>query len=336
MRFWRKNVERLSALEPGCAIGVANNRDATKSRRKEIGKKKVVGTVQVIIASLMYGIEPSIHAFALKSGLHATQTITMRVFVALVLTILLCCLKKSQFPLPRKEKRELVFAGIFGLGLTGVLLSLSYQYIPVGMATVIHFLYPSLTCIASTILLRERMPVSSIFAIVLSIGGLYVIGRQSMAGDWQGVFYAFLSAVSFTLYLCLCGHKANDANLNSRMLYIWGGSLIICIIFRLFSPATGSWTLQTVGIMIVCGILNGLANVLLAAGILRIGASVAAFFCLLEPISSVIFSALLYHNRFSSTDVLGGTLFLLAILIISIQQLYPEQGKRGNRYSKTQ
>lgn len=115
--------------------------------------------------------------------------------------------KKSRLPTAGRERNELIIAGILGLGLTGILLSSSYQYIPVGMATVVHFLYPSLTCIVSAILMRERMSAFNVIAMVLSIAGLYIIGGKSIEGDLKGVAFAFFSAISFTLYLIMCGKK---------------------------------------------------------------------------------------------------------------------------------
>lgn len=319
----RANASRLMS-------GIEGNVAAANGQKVDAIKRRGAGTVQVILASLLYGVEPSIHAFALKSGLHATQTITVRVLVALALTMIVCCLKKSRLPTAGRERNELIIAGILGLGLTGILLSSSYQYIPVGMATVVHFLYPSLTCIVSAILMRERMSAFNVIAMVLSIAGLYIIGGKSIEGDLKGVAFAFFSAISFTLYLIVCGKKAGDADQNGRMLFIWCGSLIACVICRLFSRSGGSWSFLTFGIMFICGVLNCTANYLLAAGISHIGASIAAFFCLLEPISSVVFSALLYHNRFSISDICGGALSLSAIVIISMGQLRQERAS-GHR-----
>ena len=69
---------------------------------------------------------------------------------------------------------------------------------------------------------------------------------------------------------------------------------------------------------VLCGGMTCGASFSFATGVKRIGASTASFCSLLEPISSLVFSALLYRETLSPVAFLGCAFSICAILCVSL------------------
>lgn len=86
--------------------------------------------------------------------------------------------------------------------LTMVLLNLSYDFIDVGTATTIHFLYPVVVSILVVRLYGERMRPVLVMSMMLIICGLLSFAaRSSTILDLCGVDLAVCSSLTYAFYL---------------------------------------------------------------------------------------------------------------------------------------
>ncbi len=283
-------------------------------------KNLAAGAFFVVLSSLLYGLEPNLHALVLKTGLQSTDTMPVRGLSALLISLIVCTARKESVRIPVKSALRLILIGAFGLGATGILLTTSYQFVPVGTATVVHYLYPTLICLATTIIFRRRATALMIAAMVLSVAGLaFFGGATSASGSYQGLVLAALSAVAFSFYTIMIGRNGStDLPLSIRMFYPWIGSLLLYLVIRLIRGGSGTWTLGTVALIVLCGAINASGGYCFVAGVQRIGAPLAAFLSLLEPIASILFNMLFDHTVPTGASLIGCALSLLAILLITI------------------
>jgi drug/metabolite transporter (DMT)-like permease len=272
----------------------------------------------VILSSLLYGIEPSIRANALQAGATPIETMVVSSVMFFLLSWLLCVMKGYSVRIPRTHILQLLLIGGIGMGVTSLLLAMSYLYIPVGCATVIHFMYPTIVCLTMVLLFKERLTVLHLLAIVFSIAGLYLISGNSLSGSRSGILLALCSAFFYVFYIIMLDKgSAQREPLGVRLFYISLSCMLICGIAALFQQSKYEMEPRSIGILAFCGVLAFAAALLFAAGIERIGATKASFFSLLEPITSMVFSTLLYHYAFAATTLFGCLLSMAAILLIS-------------------
>lgn len=277
------------------------------------------GLLLVLLSSLIYGTEPSLRALALQDGVSPVAIILVNSAVFLLLCTLICLVRHESLRLPWRMALQLTLGGSAGIGLTGLLVTMASRYIPVGCVTVIHFMYPSIVCIALAIRFKNRLTPQKLLAIVLSIIGLVCISGGSFSGSFLGIFIAVCSSLTFALYILILDKGQTGAISQSvRMFYVALGSCLVLGILSLILQEPGSWTPRSFGIISGCGVLTCIASISFALGIKHIGSSAASFCSLLEPISSLVISTLIYHYTFSVTTLIGCALSVAAILLVSL------------------
>lgn len=273
----------------------------------------------VILASLLYGIEPSIRALVLQAGIAPVETMAVSSVVFFLLSWLMCAVKRQSVRIPRAHVLQLLLTGAVGMGATSLLLVMSYRFIPVGCATVIHFTYPSLVCLTMALLFNARLTGLHALAIVLSFAGLFLISGGSLNGSWSGILLALGSGFLYVFYIVMLDRgSARSEPLGVRLFYISLGCVFLCGIGALFQQPKHQIGLENLAITAVCGALVFSAGVLFVAGVGRVGATKASFFSLLEPMTSMAVSTLLYRYAFSHGTLLGCFLSLAAILLVSL------------------
>jgi len=226
-------------------------------------------------------------------------------------------LSRNSLRVERKQLLHLLLMGV-SMGLTGLLLNIAYQYLAVGFATMLHFLYPSVVCISMALLFRERLTPMKLGAVAVSVGGLVLLSGGG-AGSVSGVVLAALSSLTYALYV-ISNEKgsANTLPVAVKVMYSMGFGLAFnfCVAVGTHAvfPAPGRGLL----LALLAGAMIGTATVLLCAGIGRIGASSAAFINMLEPVTSLLLSAAVYHYTISLRAGLGCLLVLCSVLMITL------------------
>ena len=106
---------------------------------------KVKGFLYGLIASATFGLIPLFSIPALENGVGLDSLLFYRFSLASVLVAVLMWVKKIPFDIQKSE-----FGTAFILGtlyaITALWLTEAYLYIPSGVATTIHFLYPDCLC----------------------------------------------------------------------------------------------------------------------------------------------------------------------------------------------
>lgn len=276
------------------------------------------GYLSVVLSSLIYGIEPNLHNIALGTGLLPSQTNPVRVVSGLLMLLVACAVRRCSLRANLRDALGWIIVGCFGNGLTHLLLASSYLYLSVGTTTVIHFLFPTLVCIVTAIRMHRKLHRMETAAIAFSVVGLLCIGGAG-GGTWKGYLLAIGSAVSFAFYM-IGSEQLRDCPLPFpvRMFYNLCGTMLMGLLSKLLLGSGGAWTGSMVLLVLFCGALNCGAGFLFQYGILRIGASIAAFLSLLEPIGSLVVSTLVFGVRLSPLTLFGCALMLISIVCICL------------------
>lgn len=280
----------------------------------------VAGFLFVAISATCLGIMPSFQKQVLLDGLPMNS---LMFYVNLIITfvcLIMALIKKRSFKATKAQVIQALLMGVFGLLITALLLNYSYLYLPVGTTIMLNFLYPSIVCIVMGTVFKEGFSKFQIMAIIVSVVGMGFLTGAGGDMPMIGIVLAVASAFVYGGYL-IANEKgpANDLPIEVKLFYV---SLPGTVLYCFLAPMTGTLVAPSKSIDVVFIIAVGLFNVggyfFMMYGISKLGAAIASFVSMLEPIVSVIFSTLWFHDPVTIGIVGGGGLVMVSILLIAI------------------
>jgi drug/metabolite transporter (DMT)-like permease len=226
-------------------------------------------------------------------------------------------LTKRSFAVPKKAVFAIILAGVMNV-VTRILLTYSYEYLDVGIATTLHFMYPLFAALLGTLLFREKMPAYKWIAFLIASASvsLFATGFEN-GGQFRGILLAISSAVCFALYM-LITEKANLTQLDPVVFvfYVSAVSALGCLGMGI---TTGSLLAAVPGkalvVLFLCAVLNNVVGFALQQqGVRYMGAAMAALFSLFEPIFSCVFGAIFLREMMSVRELAGCAIILVATI----------------------
>ena len=230
-------------------------------------------------------------------------------------------LTRRSFALPRKSVLFVVLAGLMNV-VTRILLTYSYEYLDVGIATTLHFMYPLFAALLGTVLFREKMPAYKWIAFLIASASVSLFASGfAGGGQLRGILLALSSAVCFALYM-LITEKADLTRLDP-IVFVFYVSLVSAIGCVGMGITTGSLVaavpMKALVVLILCAIVNNVIGFALQQqGVGHLGAAMAALFSLFEPIFSCVFGAIFLQQAMGIKSALGIVIILLCLVAIVV------------------
>ena len=200
-----------------------------------------------------------------------------------------------------------------GLGFLGLFMYSALYYYGIAElgsqeACILNYLWPMMIVIFACIILKERITVKKIIAMLMSFAGIVVLtlgsGGVSSGNRLFGIIACVTAAVCYGLFSVL--NKKHSLNQNVTMMWIWFTtavcSLVLSLIFENWQPIAG---VQWLGIAWLGIVVNALAY--------------------LVPFISIIISWLVLKEQITINAVFALVLIIGGILIqsISLKRDYP-------------
>lgn len=234
--------------------------------------------------------------------------------------LIIALVQRKSLKVSKREMLFLVLLGVIGLFITDFLLNVAYTLIPVGFVTMIHFTFPSIVCIVLATFFHEGITWKKIAAIVLSLAGLALFAGGGFTGSLLGVGVAAITALSYAFYM-IANDKTPARNVDPMVrvfysnLFVAAAAVIVATkVECVFPTATFDWVqCFIVGLSLCMGFW------FLTLGIDKVGAFSASFINMVEPISSMVTSALFFHYAIGIGSLVGCAL-ILASMFFTIER----------------
>ncbi len=281
--------------------------------------ERTKGFILVILSAVVFGMIPLIVRSVNDCGSNSIMTSFLRFLLSLLPLYLSVRAKKSNLKITKEEALKILLIAVCGFGGTSVLLFLSYTYIPTGMATTIHFVYPVFVIFGSILFLKQKISPMKLVCVALCFGGILLFyNGGDGALDPLGMLFAFASGVTYSFYIVYLDFSGLAKMEPTRMIFYM--NTFSALMVGSLAVATGSFTLDISLKGWILALLLAISVSFLAVrsfqmGVRYIGPQNAAILSTFEPITSLVVGILVYQEVLTLAGVIGCVLILSSVVI---------------------
>lgn len=276
------------------------------------------GKLFLVLSAFFYGVLPILASIAYRGGINGITLSFLRSFISVPVLYAMIRADKKNLLLTHKQLRSIINLAVIGGALPIVLLYLSYNYIPTGLATTLHFIYPIVIVLLSAVIYHEKMSRATLCSVLLVTIGIFMFSDISIKVSKVGIVLALLSGIFYSFYVIYIDHSGLDRmDFVVLTFYIM---VIMSLTIFIFGLAVGgisfdfkpiSWSLATViSLITTLG-----AMPLLQIGIRYEGAPAAGIISTIEPITTIILGAAFLGEIVGTAQIMGGALILFGVFL---------------------
>jgi len=282
---------------------------------------KLHGMIYAVSSAVAFGFVPVFAVVAYNGGTNAITAVFLRFLAASLILFGILYFKKTDFALSGKLFKRVAYLSIVGYSATCVTLFSSYNYMPIGLATTLHYIYPAIVALMALFIFKEKIGLIKIISLAMSIIGVYILaGSKEAAVSFTGVALALASGVFYSIYTIELGKE--DIKSIDGLLLTFYVSLFSAVSTFIYGAATKSLMLglQPKGILAILGlalVCTVFAILAYSKAVNIIGPSDTALLSTFEPVTGVVMGILVFGERLDYTLAAGSLLIILAVLLFS-------------------
>lgn len=271
--------------------------------------KRAYGTY--VCALVLFGTN-GIVASLISAG--SSEIVFLRTFVASLALVAVLGLTRRR-PGFLDHPRQALFAVLSGvaLGASWLFLYEAYRQIGVGMASLAYYCGPIIVMALSPLVFREKLTAPKLVGFGTVIAGVLLVNGQALqeGGAGWGLMCGALSAVLYAA-MVICSKKADGIDgLENATLQL----VAACAVSAGFVAASGGFPLAIAAGDWLPLLMLGLVNTALGcfwyfSAMGKLPVQSVAVCGYLEPLSAVVFSAVLLGEAMAPVQVLGAVLML--------------------------
>ena len=306
---------------------------------------KLRGTLCGVAAAVFYGTNPLGAMNLAHDGISMNSTLFYRFSLAALILAVMMTVQRKSFALTRRELAILVPLGVL-MGSSSSSLYISFNYMDVGIASTLLFVYPVMVAVIMAALFKEKVTAATIGSIVLSLAGIALLNHSSDGRSLSalGVMLVMVSSLTYAVYIVVVNKSSLRLSSVKLTFYVllFGVATILAIsagmgehIQWLTTPRQWLFAAQLAVMPTV------LSLVLMVVAVHDIGSTPTAIMGALEPMTAVAIGVVCFGEDFTVRLAVGIVLILTAVLlIIGGKEMSPHKitvlaGRIGRRIVKT-
>ena len=299
----------------------------TKDESKLINKKKEVifGTILTITGGILWGISGVCGQFLFQNKeVTASWLVPIRLVTAGLLLLFYYVIrdKGKAFDIWRSKRNrtDIIVYGLAGMMLCQYSYFQTIEWSNAGTATVIQYLGPALSVVWVCLRMKRLPEKKEVLGVILAVTGIFLIATHgnptSLALSQKALIMGLISAVSVVIYTVKPARL--QAQFDTPLVLAWGmliGGVVLMAVFRPwdYQVIFDRETFMALAFIILFGTMAGFSMYL--TGVKMIGSVKASLFSCVEPVASMVLTAVWMKVSFTTPDLIG-TLFVIATIII--------------------
>lgn len=258
----------------------------------------------------------------LLGSLNSMQILVVGSFLAFAFLLIINLIKGNFKELKKykiKDYIQIAGIGVFGTFLYNLFLYLGINTLQASQAFIINYLWPIMTVIFACIILKEKITIKKVLAIILSFIGVVIVtangdildvGKNSIIG----AMYCILAAISYGLFSVLNKKKNYNKYLSMMLYYLV--SFIISLIYIIISKNIFEIQVnQLLGLFWIGIFTSATAFTSWAIALEKGDTAKISNLAYITPFLSLIWTSLLLKEDFSIYSVIGLIVIVFGIFI---------------------
>ncbi|MBQ3046143.1 MAG: EamA family transporter [Clostridia bacterium] len=292
--------------------------------------KTAAGIFLTLISGIFWGFSGSCGQYLFTNhAVNSQWLVAVRILLSGVILLVFSAIKHKRevFAVFRSKKNfaRLAAFTVFGLIMCQYAYFRAIELSNAGTATVLQYLSPAMILVFLCIKNKKPPVFREAAAIILAIGGTFIIATGGDAGNLsispEALIWGLLAAVFLVCYSLIPVPLLEVTDTSSVLG--WGmtaGGIVLLPIFRPWEnmpQINFSFVAALFGVILVGTVL---AYSFFLKGIHLIGATKASIISSIEPVAATVISAVWLGTDFTFTDIIGFAMIISTILIISIKK----------------
>ena len=281
---------------------------------------KAKGYILGAVAAATYGMNPLFALPLYKAGMNPDSVLFFRYLFAIPVLGMMIVARGRSFKLKRKEVLPLIIMGLL-VALSSLALFQSYNYMDVGIASTLLFVYPILVALIMWIAFKEKLPLPTVLCILLALGG---IGLLYKSGDGStlnltGIILVMISALSYAIYIVGVNQSTlkNLATLSLTFYVLLFGLVLFLVRVDFGQSLRVAETWYLWGNLIALAIFpTAISFLCTTQAIQYIGSTPTAILGALEPLTAVFFGVVVFGESLTLRLSCGMLMIILAVTLI--------------------
>ena len=285
---------------------------------------KINGFLYGLLSSASFGLIPLFTLPAMHQGLHFESILFYRFFFAALALAGILLLDGQSFRIRRNEIPSLLLLAALYL-VSAVFLFWGYKFMPSGVATTLHFMYPVLTTLIMMAFFHEKKSIWRFTAIALAVIGVYFLssGDDSGTVTLGGIFIVLLSALGYALYLVTVSQlKVGKMKGLKLTFYVFIFSSLL--LFIGVAPTTGIQAIpngSTAGNLVMLALIpTVISNLALVRAVKSIGSTLTSVLGAMEPVTAVCVGISIFGEAVTAGIGLGIGLIIASVTVIILKR----------------
>lgn len=296
--------------------------------------QKLKGTIWALVSSSTFGLIPLFSMPVLASGVGLDSLCFYRFAFAAVAMGAYMLLSGRSLRISPRELATVALLSVF-YGSTSMFLTSSYEFIPSGIATTIHFLYPVLVTTIMIVGFGERASWCIFAAAAMAIGGVYLLSGATNGATIQlrGIVAVLITVVTYATYIVGVNRSAvKDMEGRKMTFYVLLCSAILFYMNLVVRhggaidpiPNAGAW----VRLLLLALLPTLLSDLALIYAIQMVGSTTTAILGCMEPLTAVVIGIVCFGERFGATQAVGVVVVLAAVTLVIMAERWGRKSLR--------
>ncbi len=227
--------------------------------------------------------------------------------------------KGDQEKIPARALRGLIVSGAL-IGINWILLFEAYNHTTVAVATLCYYMEPTIVTLLSPLLFREKLTGRKAACAAVAVAGMVLVSgvlEGARGGSLRGVLLGLGAALFYSAVVIMNKRITGvDMYRKTTVQLLSAGAVMVPYLLATGGLGGGEFTPAAVILLAVAGIVHtGLAYVLYFGGMERLRVQTVAILSYIDPVSALLFSALLLREPLSALGVLGAAMIIGSAIV---------------------
>lgn len=286
-------------------------------------KSMIKPLIAIIATNFVWGLDFIVIEY-MMNYVSAPVFTLVRIIISLLILVPMAFITKGGIHIDKADYPKFLAAGIAGMSLYFTVENVGTGLTSASFSALIMATVPVFGIIGDKIFFGNKITPFKIVCILISIAGVYLlVSGEPMGFSPLGVVAMFGASILWTAYLVLAKPISEKYDLPTLLSGLMISALILQIPVTIVSQAVthAPITITPMGIIvtilssIVCITLGDMLDMYAVAGL---STTVVSAFENVLPVTTVVFSFIIFGAMLSGMQIIGGILILLSVTAITL------------------